>query len=334
MGRLTSWGQIFAWVGVATAAGGCSDGNGNDDTGTGTIDATPLVFLDSNNYAYTAGLTLESTDLKARADATVEWAALDTDYRGRPVLPAEITRVTLTSFKVEHDRLIDLINTNGLVQDDIDNYREAFPFGVTEVTFEEDFTVLGNDFVPADDFFADPDGSWLLTLWKTNCLGNYEIVSSKFVVPVGGESNTGVSFTNDSALLVAEIDLSSAPAIPTVADASPYALNWAALENDVNGVPFDEYLGDMLRISHLPVETAEEAEALLLQLDVAADQIYYLNVYASLSVPNLVKAVATCDGLAPFPGFTTDGIWLVGIECTSEECFSPAPLALAVVEVE
>jgi hypothetical protein len=130
-----------------------------------------------------------------------------------------------------------------------------------------------------------------------------------------------------------DVDLTSAAPIQTTADAPPYTLTWAAVTTDVNGAEFDDLLGDTLRITHLDVPDVASAEAVFLQLDIVADQMYFLDVYGDESVPDLSSAVSLPDG-SPFPGFTSDGVWLVGIECTDISCFSPAPLLLAVVEAE
>jgi hypothetical protein len=310
------------------AAAGCN--GGGDDTG--GEPATTVVLTDENNYSYTAELTLASTDLQSRSDATVDWSAIDTDYRGRPLDPTDVDRLTLASINANADELIDKINNNELIQSDVDNFREYFnESGGTSAQFSE-FTVLGDQFVPANEFVEDASVSWLLTLWKLNELDVYEILSSQIVVPTDASATTLVTFDNNSAILDFDADLSTAPVVTTVAGTPPYALNWATLSEDVHGTEFDDLYADTLRISHLDVPDVAAAEEVFLQLDIAADEMYVAESYGVRSIPDLSVA-ESFDG-EPFPGFTADGIWILTFECTDLSCFSPAPMFVAVVVAE
>jgi len=83
-------------------------------------------------------------------------------------------------------------------------------------------------------------------------------------------------------------------------------------------------------------DTVAQVEEVFLRVDTEADELYYLS---SLDGTPVVQGETDADLMLatdadgnPFPGFTTDGIWLLGIECLS--CLSPAPLALSIVEVQ
>ncbi len=327
---MSSLGSSFSMA-VVLALSACNGDKDAGETDEPAADGETLLFLDGNNYDYTATLELSSLDVQAGADCTVDWSGFTTDYRGRPVDPLEVSRVTLAAIRLDHDTLITRINDNSLTQGDIGDYREAYPSGVTSMQLSE-MSIIGADFIVAEDFVED-DRSWLLTLWKDNDRGVSEILTSLFVVPLDTSTNTVISVTNTSATLTFDADLTTSAAIVTVADADAYALNWTGVNTDVHGATFDALKADTLRIAHLPVETVAEAEALFLQLDIAATETYYLTVFGVESVPDLSAAREISDA-TPFPGFTSDGIWLLSFECTDLSCFSPAPLLLAVVEVQ
>jgi hypothetical protein len=326
MGTRTMW-----WVaGLMACNGGNSDDTGGTETGV-TTPSSAMAFTDANNYSYTANLSLASIALAEGQDATVDWSALTTDYRGRTLDPLDIDQITVSNIGLPQADVIAAINTNGLAQNNIRDYRLAATASQTSIQLSET-SILGNPFEPANDFLAIDGTSWLLTLWKENDRGLMEIVMSQFVVPTAGEPNTAVAFTNDSASLAFSADLSTATALRVPADSPPYSLDWSDVTTDVNGKPYDKLLGDTLRIAHTTLESPEALAAEFLRLDEVSDQTYYANVYGLLSLDDLSSAAAV-DGTA-FPGFTTGGTWVIGVECTQLSCFSPAPLILAVVEVE
>ncbi len=321
-------------------------GDGKDaDTAAAPCDST-LELTDANNYAYSAELALQSATVGAAQDATVDWSAMTTDFRGRPLAPSAITQVTMARFGLDHAAAIEGINANSIAQSDLNNYIVYLPVaGETSAPLTAfEYGGVGGDFDPADDvplgLNESPDASFLMTLWVTNDVGNFEIAMSQFVVPVTGDGNHDIRMTDDSAALTFTADLHTPAAICTVAGASPYSLDWSAVTTNALGEPYEILDGDLLRIIHLPQEEIAEVEAVFLALDLAATETYYgyqsigagANPYGYLELDDLGGA-ETVDG-TKFAGFTTDGTWLVDIECSALGCFSPAPLLLAVVDVK
>jgi len=312
---------------VATACGEPDDGGATPVTQPGTPD---LVFTDANNYAFTVELTLATTELKAGSNVLVDWSGTSTDFRGRPFEPTEVDKVTIAAIDLDNDALIGAINGNSLQMGSIATYYEVVPESASSASFS-DFQILGNNtFQYESQFVPGFAPSWLVSLWKDNERGVAEILASQFLEPVEGADDV-LAWNDGSATLDFDPDLGAAP-IVTVAGAETWSLDWSAVLNDVNGSPFDPEKGDTLRIAHLPVADAAAAEAALLQLDLVASEMYFLDVYGMRTVPDL-SAATTVEG-TPFPGFTTDGVWLVSIECTALVCFSPAPMLLAVVQVQ
>jgi hypothetical protein len=99
------------------------------------------------------------------------------------------------------------------------------------------------------------------------------------------------------------------------------------MENDVFGQPFDNLVADTLVILNYP-GTVEDVENDFLLVDYHADAQYTLDVYGAESA-QLEEAV-TPEG-DPFPGFTSEGTWLIGL--INSKSLSPLPLVMTVVEV-
>jgi len=326
---MTTTVRMLSMAGVL-ALGACNGGDKDpDDTGPSGGGVTLLV-LDVNNYSYTANLSLTSVALEALADNTIDWSALTVDFRGRPVVPTDVDWVTLASIWLSQEELIEKIDTNTLLMSDVGDYREVYPVDATSVQFS-DLSVLGDAFPYDAEFVVDDELTWLLSVWKKNERGQQEILTSLFVVPSDTGGATSVNVANDSANITFEANLSDTPVVAP-ADAEAYGLNWTAVNTDVNGAEFDELLADTLRIAHLSESSEDDVQAVFLSLDIAADETYFLDIFADRSVDDLAAATAI-DG-TPFPGFTADGTWILSFECTDSSCFSPAPLFLTVVEVE
>ncbi len=307
----------------------CEGGGGGDP-----LEPTPaspdLVFTDANTYDFTATLELETTELAAGENIVIDWSGTSIDFRGRPFDPLDVDKVTIAAMDLDHDALIEAINLNSLQMESILTYYEVSPVAQTSVAFDA-FTVIGvNTFPYAEDFVPGFAPSWLMSLWKENAQGVLEILSSSFVEPVPDAAGT-LRWTDDLARLDFDPDLGAEP-IRTVSGADAWSLDWSAVTVDVNGAPYDPLRGGTLRISHLPVADVESAEDALLQLDLVATEMYFADVFGLRAIEDL-SAAQTNDGTS-FSGFTTDGVWLVSIECTQLACFSPAPLLLAVVEVQ
>jgi hypothetical protein len=311
---------------LLAACGREQDDTGPFDGGTASPD---LVLRDENNYDFVASLALEKAPAAEGADVVVDWSGIDTDYRGRPFDPADVDQLTIAAIELDNEALVAAIDSNGLNQEDIIRYYQGFPDNQTSMTFGE-LSILGQPFDHEVEFVPGYSPSWLLTLWKEDARGVLEILSSQLVEPAPGAPAVA-PWTNGTATLTFDPDL-GAPPLRTVADAAAWSLDWSELTVDVNGAPYDPLLGDTLRIAHVAQSDPADVEADLLRLDLVADGTWFLEVFGLRTVEDLSAATAL-DG-SPFPGFTADGTWLVGLECTQLSCFSPAPLALAVVEVE
>ncbi|RME23472.1 MAG: hypothetical protein D6798_13445 [Deltaproteobacteria bacterium] len=315
----------------------CGD-KGADDSGAtgdgGSVDATSeLVYTDANNYSYTADLQIDSQEVAAGADSVVDWSGLAVDMRGRAVDPAGVDRVMLVAFNISKDDVIAAINSNSLLQSDVRVYYQFDNTdGVTSASLS-DFSILGNEFNPAQDMIEHPGETWT---WLVSVMdeanGRIDVLSTTFVDPLDSSSNRDIAFGDDTAVLHFSVDLHSADPLVAIAGEPDTSFNWAAATTEASGQPFDEAKASRLLVGHIRGATISDVEANVLTVLDTADELFYADAYGKDEIL-LSEAVERTTG-ANFAGFDTDGVWLVGIECTNQTCLSPAPLIMTVVEAQ
>lgn len=320
----------FGWLALALVVG-CS----GKDKDSGDEPLSPdLMMSDENSYGYTGSLEISSTAVAAGSDATVDWCGLTTDIRGRSVDPNTVDRLVLIEVALSAEEVMTAIEANSLTQEDT----------VTQWIFQNeqingctanlsDFSILANDFNPAN--FVESSNTWLLS--ATNFAdGQFDFLMPKIVVPTSGEANTDIVYTDTCAVLTADADLTGPKPLRTSASFDSYTLDWSGVTKDVYGQDFDDELGNRVLIGKVDLPSVSDVEEIFLRVDTEASELYRLNEVDGLPVvfgeTSADLMLATDDAGNAFGGFTTDGIWLVGIECTT--CTSPAPLLLSVVEVE
>lgn len=316
-------------VGLALL-GAC--GKGDKDSG-GEPLSPDLVMGDENSYSYTGDMTIGSVDVASATDSTVDWCSLTTDIRGRPVVPGEIDRLVLIEVAGTQEEVVALIEGNDLDQEvTVTQWIHINEQADCTANLSE-FSILANDF-PVDEFVPS-ENTWLLSATYYDA-GRFDFVMTTFVVPVDGEPNTSVELTDASSTLVVDADLHSLTPMRTGAGLGDYTFDWSAVTKDVYGDPYDDQIGNQVLIGKVPFDDIAQVEEAFLRVDSEAEELYRLNVVDGIPVvlgETSADLMAATDAAGnPFGGFTTDGIWLLGVECTS--CTSPAPLLLGVVEVE
>lgn len=304
-----------AVVGCSSAGGGgCNGGKG----------AANLVFTDENNYHYFGELAIDAVEIQPESDATVDWSGVTVDIRGYDLAAADVTQLAVLGVTENLATTIDLIEKN-----ELDATQDAYLFdnaGGSSALLSE-FNIIGA-YLDIDFLVDDPEQTWIVSMLDVQN-GITNLLMSTVFVPTTGSTETVIALDNDSASLAVDIDFHSAPAIVTTADSGPYSLDWTDVTVDVFGHEFEPLLGDQLMIGRYDTEDIGEVEAGFLQLDTNAVELYQVNVYGVTSV-DLEDAVD--DAGTAFPGFTTDGTWLVGVICTT--CITPVPLLLSIVDVQ
>ncbi|MBX2799719.1 MAG: hypothetical protein KTR31_18720 [Myxococcales bacterium] len=282
-----------------------------------------------DNYQLSTEIRIGEVQVAAESDLLIDWSDFTTDLRGRPIDDLQITELSMVRFDQDKGSVLDGLNRNYVRQADAQLSYLFNPTGDQTTARIADFDIAGNPLIPREDLVAvDPtEQNWLLTLFDTSS-GRRDALTSKFVDLVQPAPNTAVTLTDGCAELDLEVDLHTAPPMTVQGGRDDYTLEWSAIESDVFGNAFDPLDGDELFLAHFDVQDVTRIEAVFARLDTEADELYRLSVHGVTSA-DLMQAED--DAGRSFGGFTTDGIWLVGIACTG--CLNPAPLWIVVLDV-
>jgi hypothetical protein len=341
--RLARGEDIMRTAALLALLFGCPDGEKWKDTA--DTYSGDLVITNANNYTYEATFEVEEVLVASGQDSTVCFGDVTTDIRGRPMDPSDLTEITISSFTKTKAEVAKMVVDNSLDQGDVDDYREI-PLdegahqGATCVHLT-DFTIIGNPLIPETEFLENDNTTWLATLWKTAPDGRDDILMSIVIKPVVGEANLEVTMTDSSSAMTFVPDLQTMDHLVT-SPGQDYTADWLDVTVDASGLEFDLRKYDRMVIGHTTMATLDEVEDVFLQLYELADEIYFLNVYGLnyAEITDNGNVLRTEDGVPVLPttldgkvfeGFTREGYWLIGIDCTT--CTSPAPVFLTVVDV-
>lgn len=286
-----------------------------------------LVLDDAHNYTYSGTVTAEVFPAEPNADVCLDWSALATDLRGRAMTAADVEQVFLIRLGGTPTEVMEALASNTLTQSTVEDYRAFDNDAAASGACLSDFAILGNAFDPTTEFVCVEGSSWLVSLVTTSG-DRMDFRGLAFLDPCAGGGDGTVTIDDTTASIDFVADLRSAAPLRAPAGVTG-SLDWSALTTDAIGREIDPELFDRLLIGKIDAADVSEVERLFVRLDEEAAGIWRLDTYGT---DHAELAGATDASGAAFPGFDTEGVWLVGLECLS--CTSPAPAALAVVEVE
>ncbi len=146
-----------------------------------------------------------------------------------------------------------------------------------------------------------------------------------FFEPTPGEKNTDVELTSDAFQLTFDADLTTNGVIE-VPGGRDYLINWMDLTIDGQGNPFSLSNIDQLLLARYELST-DEMEQQFYDLQLIAAEMYTAEI-GGLGEYELINA--TDEAGNAFEGFEGEGLWLLGLFCST--CPNPAPLYLSVIE--
>jgi hypothetical protein len=282
-----------------------------------------LVVEDANNYTFEGEISFPDITVAPATDAQVDWSAIAKDIQCHDLDPASIKTVALLRFQnLDKAETTQKINNDTLRESDLSNYIDwSNTSGATELMLS-DMQFFGNPVHP-EDYMLPDYGTFLLTLATGDQLGT-GIRAVSFITPTEGESNTYIPVPDPCGLLTYTTDLEGLS--PTVAPAEgPYLMDWSALTVDARGKLFSDEAIDQIVVGHYQNLTAADLEAQFLDIELLADEIW------RMPVANATRAdLSLLEGESPFTSFTSDGLWILGLQCTV--CANPAPRFLTVVQ--
>jgi hypothetical protein len=277
---------------------------------------------DGTNYSFTTEIDADVVAVEdCPTDLTMDWSGLTTDLLGHemdPTTDAELMRVVRFD-NYGPDEVLAAISANDLPQSEISGNVDYEPTaGETDAPLSA-FNFNGTGIDPSTEVCESLGSTFMLTALT----GLYQYRMLMFFAPSAGEANTEVTMDADSAALTFDATLGSTIQVPGGRDA---VVSWLGLTTDGQGNPFSLSNIDGLMLARYEL-TVEEMEERILDLQLIADEMYTADV-GGLGEFELVNATDV-DGNA-FGGFEGDGLWLLGLFCST--CPNPAPLYLAVIE--
>lgn len=283
-----------------------------------------LIVEDANNYSFEGEISFPDIAVAPATDALVDWGAIAQDIQCHDLDPTSIKTVALLRFQnLDKAETTQKINNDTLRESDLSNYIDwSNQSGATSLMLS-DMQFFGNPVLPEDYMLTDY-GTFLLTLATGDQLGT-GIRAVSFITPTTDETNTNIDVPDPCGLLSYSTELDVLT--PVVAPAEgPYLMDWSALTVDARGKLFSDEAIDQIVVGHYQNLTVADLEAQFLDLELLADEIW------RMPVANATRAdLSLLQGDSPFTSFTSEGLWILGLQCTV--CANPAPRFLTVVQV-
>ncbi len=287
--------------------------------GTHTIQLT-----DDQNFRFTTALTADVIPVAdCPDDLTMDWSGLTSDLLGHELDPTtDIDNLRVVRFyDLTPQEILDAISINELSQSDLSGNVDYAPVaGETQAEMTE-FNFNGTAIDPATEVCASLGATFMFTALT----GLYEYRMLVFFEPTKGETNTEVLLDADSAALEFDADLSRGGVIE-VPKGRDYIVSWLDLTLDGQGNSFSLSNIDRLMLARYSLDV-QEMEQQFLDLQIIPEEMYTADIGG---VGEYELALATDEAGLAFEGFDGEGLWLMGLFCST--CANPAPLYLAVIE--
>ncbi len=312
-------GSICALTAAAITSGCC------DGSGFGFADT--VMLEDAQNGFYAASYTTTPISVQdCPEDLTIDWSGVSVDLLGQPVDPTvdiEIMRM-VAYHDLNVEGVMEAIATGTLAQSHISgNLDHEVTPGETSAPISE-FHFNGTRAEPAASYCAAHGETYQVAVMTDL----YDYATFAFFVPTEGETNTTVALDPTTTSLEIEVDLASG-GVAMPAGTPRITLDWSALTEDMRGDEFPSGSIEQVSIGRFDLD-ATQLEDSFLELEDLAVELYSAPTWSIQTELALNEAV-DADGES-FPGFDHEGVWLVGLLCTS--CGASPPIFLAVVELE
>ncbi len=278
--------------------------NGDDD----------ILLADSQNYSFTSSLDVTSVQVAAETDLTVDWCSLTVDFLGLDMEPTDVDFVVLSRWELSQEELEDTLVATNLPQQDLSGSIDYTPTGTECSAPLSDFQFLGAKIDPAVEVYESADETYILTAFADD-----RAKMLRFIEPVDGGSEDPMVLDNDSGAVSFQVDLDAGEVIA----GSGTLVDWSALTVDGSGQEFPLNKMDRLTVAQYDSTVAELEE-----------DFVFLDEIATWREEPDVEAMLDYDltTLSGFDGFTSEGLWIIAMRCST--CYNPAPPFLGIVEVE
>lgn len=322
---------------AAGAAPGGSGGGVGGFAGTGGGLVSPsctdhVVATSANNYTASTNLSFPIIKAKPKSDLLFDWAGATADFTGHAMNPSvDIRSVALLAFALTPEETQAAINNDTLSMRDLTVVPASLVTGGRTSAHLSDLTLNGQP-VPLDvyiqyfdpDFYPPARTTYVFVVQSgTEVLRDVKLYQFFQLDPAS--TNTLVPVTPASTQMTAMVDLHSLTPAQIPTGKATGSLDFGGLARTGEGSIFIPDRVTAAFIGHY-VESPAELEAKLFDLDQAAIELYR----AVIPSGNVLDFSTLISGIGEvFPGITSTGTWLLGLQCGA--CHDPTPQYLTVL---
>lgn len=314
-------------AGSAAMTGGTGTAAGTGGTASNSVCTTSLQATEASNYSVATAFTLDVVAVKPTPDLNVDWSALTTDFRGRPVEGIDMVELALWPLDLPtfERQLTDDTLANPIVIVWLLPESGATSANLQDVMVPDgplDAATLAQYF----DIENYPPSNHVYTIMLANGtdLGKGTRMLKAFQLDPASD-NTDIVVDSTSTELTASANLHTLEphAVPT--STPNIVIDWTYLRLTGAGGDFIPSLITRVDVAKFS-GSVSELEAGFFALDELADERYT----ASVEVGTKLDLSLTRDGNRSFPGIDSSGTWLLALSCGA--CQNPAPWYLTVLE--
>ncbi len=288
-----------------------------------------MVWTPSENYSFDAAWSMATLpEVRAEFDVIINWGAVSTSGWGQAIEPATYDRVVLAEFLMDETEFLDALDNDTLRRQTAISWWELDSPGTVFAKLTDFELDNGTVMDPATFFLESSAKRWVILL-ATEDDDRLDLHAGiQALVPSDLSQTTQIVLDDASSSLNWSASMPTQPLF-TSSGHEVYTVDFDALETTVHGAEWDKTVADELFIGRFDgVAAASDLADQVLDLKSAAVEWYTMDVQNEDETRLDLARDATGGA---FAGFTTEGLWLMGIRCTT--CFGPAPWAVAVVDV-
>jgi hypothetical protein len=289
-----------------------------------------IVLRDEHNYHTTSSLTLPSVETASGTDLDICWDQIAKDIQCHDVAAQDdLDTVALLRFLHLSEKQVAAKLTSGqLDQSEVDGYleyltdHESTCAPLSAMTFFETPIDIEEEYVESDDHVY-------LLLFAEGTTPGVGARAMMFLLPTASSDNTTVEAESGCGTLEFSADLSGVKKLKVPAG-GPWVIDWRDLTQDGQGNELAFEAIDGVLIGFYEGLTVSEVEAQILDLELIATSLWEIELDGGRTA-DLADARGR-DGAGAFPGFERDedGVWMLGLMCST--CQNPSPLLLAVLD--
>ena len=326
--RKTASVYLLSLLCVGSWLSGCEStdvGDEPDDAARGNV-----LLRDEHNYRSSASLSIPSIDTAAATDLQICWTDVISDLQCHDVAPqSDLDNVALLRFlRLSEEEVEDRLTASQLAQSEIDGYLEYNTDHESTCTTLSSLSFFRTEIEIEEEYVEDSDHTHML-LFAAGTTPGVGARTMIFVRPTSSSTNTTVNAVPGCGLLDFSADLSSVEAVAIPAD-GPWVVDWRNVTRDGQGNEIVFQNIDGVLLGFYAGLTVSELEQQIMDLELIATSLWEIELGGGRTA-DLAAAQGRENG-GSFPGFggDADGVWLLGLMCST--CQNPAPVVLAVLE--